>query len=309
MTVFGKKVRINCTCGRKHILPLTQNKKKGPNPADQSLCLFFGWRIGVGRCSVGLCFLIHVVVQSGNELPRDASLPFALDVKETNDAEDQGTDKIDHQILHGIEKTNIEIGGEDQLLSVSKTYDHLLYALYINGGISFCLVKDHSMKALNVGIILHISVQKRVASEFKKFPQHANGHGKTKSNKSKEKGRQLEFDMAVTVDHIQKCKSKRGKQKTIYRVKNGIPMRNFFIITVDLSQNLRGKDKQQNDTFKKACQMYLEILFHKSGNHKLHQCQKTDKNIGIFAAQKRSDKGEKHKQAEKNVHRHKPPAL
>ena len=114
---------------------------------------------------------------------------LAAGIEKAGDREHHRADEVHKQVLHGVNDANVQIAAKAQTLTVN---DHILdiwdgYNLVGAGDIQ-CGAVD----GVNHCIPLHVCAQKEIHAEFKKFPQHADGHGETNGHQSQKQRGEIE---------------------------------------------------------------------------------------------------------------------
>ena len=151
-------------------------KQKSGKPKHRAVSLL--------RRIVLLGGVFHMLHHRGDKAGGKFSLAPVFDIEKANEREQNCTDEIDKQILHGIDDTDIQIAAQPQGLlgAVSGDHDHINnvfdgYRVVSAGG-----VQHHGTDGVNHRIFLHIQKKEIIHGKLEKFPQHTDGHGKAEGH-------------------------------------------------------------------------------------------------------------------------------
>ena len=222
-----------------------------------------------------------------------------LDIEESNHREDESSDKVVQKILHRIQKSDIQIAVDSQVLSVDHGGCNVVDRI---GVIAACGIQSDGVDGMYDGIFLHIQPEKQIHQTFKEFPDHAHGHGKTECNQRQEKRRQMDRGSLVIVENHHQRKADGGGEKAIQCVEHRVPERKEHIEFTDFSENLCGKDKQQDHDFQGGGQFDFKVYLDETRNDKQKQDQNTEKNIFVILVEKLPDHYENYKCAQNNIY-------
>lgn len=117
-----------------------------------------------------------------------AGLSPVLDVEVAKKGKDGGADKIDDQILHGVDQSDIQIAAQSEILPVD---GYGLNAGKDNRDVVALRVQQNRADGVQHRIFLHIKAQQLIHGEFEEFPEYAYGHGKRKGNNGHKQRRQV----------------------------------------------------------------------------------------------------------------------
>ena len=121
------------------------------------LLFFFGKNV-FGRCG-----LFSVLFKYGNKALCESSLSSRLYIYITDDAEHDRADKVDYQILHCIDKSDIEVSAESERFTV---HCNVGYILDNDGFIAVCRIEFDRRYGIYNKILLHIGLEYHIHSEF-----------------------------------------------------------------------------------------------------------------------------------------------
>ena len=95
------------------------------------------------------------------------SLATAANIKIADNRKNKCADKIDKKILHGIQKSDVQIAAKSQFLSVDYGGSDIVDGVrtVASGG-----VQGDGTDGMDDGIFLHVQSEKHIHAAFKEFP-------------------------------------------------------------------------------------------------------------------------------------------
>lgn len=236
----------------------------------------------------------------GNERPGQPAPAAVLDVEVPDGAEHHCADKIDEQVRHGVVQSDVQIPVKPQVLSVD---GYGVDAVDGDGSVAVGGVQHHGGDGLHHGVLLHIHVEQPVHAELKKLPQHAHRHGKAERCQRHVDGGQLKLDAAVAVEDVDEGEARGGAQEAGGGVEHGVPVGIGDEIALQLAQDLRREDKQQDDDLQRGRQLDAEVLLDKERQHEQRQHQQADKRALVLAADDGGYQRAQHDEPQHQIHR------
>ena len=206
------------------------------------------------------------------------ALSFVTDIKISDHTEYDGTDKVDKQIFHSVDQTDIQVSTlNGNHLPVCRLNLCRHNIPYHNGRIGVGCVQRHGRNLPDDEILLHIGCQQCVAGKFKEFPENTDCHGKTERHNGKENRGKLKPEPLIAVENIHQAKAECGKHKAVDRMQHGVPERKPHVIAFDFPQNFRAEHKSKYQYFQCGRQCQMEGPLHQRREQKQNQCKYADK--------------------------------
>ncbi len=143
--------------------------------------------------------LLSRLFSAGNESPGEGALSAILDVEEPDKGKEKGPDKIHEQILHGIQKPDVQIAAQAQGPAID--IDLLDVVDVIDLGASRRIQHDRG-DAVDDGILLHVHIQVEIHRAFEELPENTHRHGKAEGDDGHVQRGEAELDPFVRVQQI-----------------------------------------------------------------------------------------------------------
>ena len=221
------------------------------------------------------------VVRYRDKALRKFVLAAAAYIKIADDREGQCADKVDEQILHRVQQTNVEIPGQTQcgLGTVGLNNDDIGDILQHNGGVAAGGVQHDGADRADDRVLLHIKEEQLIHRTLKKFPDNAHRHREAERYDGQIQGGKMKPRFVVAVQNVQQGKADGSAQKAVQRVQNRIPIGVVYIVRTDLSHDLGGVDEQQDDDLQCVWKGNIQLALHQARHHKEQKRQHAEKHI------------------------------
>ena len=187
--------------------------------------------------------------------------------------------KIHQQVLHGVVEADVQIGGP--ILAVDRYAVHH----HLDGGVFAIGVQGHSAEGLHPGILLHIHAKKAVHGVLEELPHHPGGHGEAEGHQGHKGGGEAHLEFVRAVEDVHHGHADGRHQKAVHGVEHGVPEGEDEVILLDLPQNLRGEDKQQDDDLQGVGHLDVQPVLHKGGDKEQDQGQPAEEHVVIIPFQ------------------------
>ena len=83
-----------------------------------------------------------------------------------DDGKYNGANKVDQQVVHGIDEPDVQIAAESEAFSVDC---HVLNVIHGDGDITFGRVQQHGLEGVDDGILLRMSREKKLSMANSKY--------------------------------------------------------------------------------------------------------------------------------------------
>src|SRR5699024_11105753 len=103
------------------------------------------------------------------------------------------------------------------------------------------------------------------------------------------------------VQKIYEREADSGSKKSVHCMEHRIPEREHQVKLADLPEDLRRKDKEQDNDLQRGGQLHLERHLHKARDHKEQQGQRTKEHVLIIAVQKLEHHHHDHKEPQDKI--------
>src|SRR5699024_5258577 len=185
---------------------------------------------------------------SGDKERDDALLSPSSGVKESDRRKHRRTDKIHKQIFHGIQKADIQITAQPQRLlrPVTVDEDHVRDIADPDRMVASGRIQHHAAERMEDRILLHIQSHKLIHKAFKKLPHNSHRHRETERYHGEKERRQIKGKPVIVVEKQNKRKAYRRTEESVQRMQDRVPSGDHDVKSIDLSQDLRGKNKTKN---------------------------------------------------------------
>ena len=226
---------------------------------------------------MGLGFFVH----HGDKALGKLVFTAAAHIEIADNRERERTDKVDEKVLHRIQQANIQVAAQTKgrLGAVTLHHDHIRDIADDAGIVTAGGVQHHAANGVDHGILLHIQQKQLVHGTLKKFPDHANRHGKAECHNGQVQRGERKADLFLPVEDIKQREPDGRAQKAVQGVQHGIPIGEGNVIGVNLAQDFRRIDKQQDDNFQRIWQFNVQPVLHHVGHAEQEQRQHTQKDI------------------------------
>lgn len=244
------------------------------------------------------------VVRYRDKALRKFVLAAAAYIKIADDREGQRADKVDEQILHRVQQTNVEIPAQTQcgLGTVGLNNDDIGDILQHNGGVAARGVQHDGANRVDDGVLLHIEEEQLVHRTLKKFLDDAGGHRKAERHDGQIQRRQVEPRLAVAVQNVQQGKADGRAQKAVQRVQHRVPVGEGDVVRADLAHDFRCINEQQDDDLQRVRQGDVQLFFQDAGHHEQDKRQHAEKNVFKVAVENLCQHDQHNRDAQQDIH-------
>ena len=133
------------------------------------------------------------------------------------------------------------------------------------------------------GVLLHVHMEQPVHGKLPELPQDAHGHGEAKGRHGTVDRGEVKLDAAVAVENVNHGKADGRRQKAAGGVEHGVPIGVGEIVALELPENFRGEDKEQDDDFQGVGEVNVEPALDEGRQHEEHQRQQAGEGAFVVA--------------------------
>ena len=123
-------------------------------------------------------------------------------------------------------------------------------------------------------VFLHVKSGQLIHSELKELPHHTDRHGEAERYDGGKKRRQIKYRALAPVQQVHQREADGRRQEPVQRMERCVPEGKDQVKLTDLAQDLRRKNKDQNDDLQRRRQLHPERDLHQARHDQKNQSQR-----------------------------------
>lgn len=231
--------------------------------------------------------LLVPLCKRGNETLDEGSLLGSVaQVEVAGDTEGNSPDEVDEEVLHGVNKANVEVSTHSELLTV----DHYFVDVPDNHDLlTACWVECNRTQGMDDRVLLHVHTEKHIHGKLKEFPDHPDGHGEAECHDGNKEGGKTDTEAFALVEDVHQREADGCGEKTVEGMQGGIPEGIGHVVSSHLSQDGSSKDEEEDDVLQGIGDVYAGVGLDEGGDGKEDEGKDTEKDVLITAVENLDD--------------------
>ena len=163
-------------------------------------------------------------------------------------------------------------------------------------------IQHHAAESMENRILLHIQSHKLIHKAFEKLPHNSYRHGEAERYYGEKERRQIKGELLIVIEKQNKRKAYRRTEESVQRMQDCVPSGDHDVKSIDLSQDLRGKNKTKNRNLQSGGNLDPQFYLYPAWYIKQQKCQDAEKQTFIIMKKRLADQTHQHKKTQDIKH-------
>ena len=163
--------------------------------------------------------------------------------------------------------------------SISRDHNHVGDVVDGHRGVAAGGVQHHGADGVYDRVLLHVQQEHLVHKALEELPQHADCHGEAEGHHRQIDRGELEGQTLVPVQNVQQGEADGRAEKAVEGMEHGVPIGKLDIVSLDLPQDLRREDEQQDDDFQGVRDINADRALDEAGDGEQNQGEHAQEHV------------------------------